>query len=483
MPKTYSKKFRTLPEQINLLKKRGLTFSDENKAKVSLIRKNYFDVINGFETLLLKDPKAINKEYNDGTLFEHFDELYKFDKQLSSILFKAIDSFENRLKTSIAYRFGEAIYNVNPSANPASYIDILMYENPFSIHNRINNLLPGNPSETVVIDLNFQINKFINGEIANLQNKLIKLNGNSIQYISSKTRARLLRAKDGLNNSITNMNRVINQANRKISSTSPSSHTGTNINNISQLSTTLTTSFTKVPPSNPSKIESDIQVFIETIQELKIRVNKVFSQVAANSNTAIHTEPHQDLKNFVGHNLFKTNYDKDKNYIDYMKSRYGYLQTYEVPPFWVIIKTLELGSVLKLMYGLKTNILDKIVEDMGLLPTERHILFNSTKIIIDFRNHCAHFGLVNRYRTKQNIRINTDLINKLGLRTKSNGHSHYEIRLYDTLLVLSQFTSLKEVSDLFKDFFMSSDCLVNSTLLMKLLNRMGNDNFLNWCDF
>lgn len=104
------------------------------------------------------------------------------------------------------------------------------------------------------------------------------------------------------------------------------------------------------------------------------------------------------------------------------------------------------------MYGLNTAILDKVVLDMGLTPSEKHILFNSTKIIIDLRNHCAHFGLVNRFRTKHHIKINTDLINKLNLRTKSDGNSHYEIRLFDTLQVLAQFTSLHEVSSLFKEF-------------------------------
>lgn len=484
MQKTYSKKFLPLPEQIQLLKTRGLTFLDEDRASVTLIRKNYFDVINGFETLLLKDPKAKKKKFSDGTSFEHFDELYNFDKKLSALVFKAIDSFENRLKTAIAYRFAEDVFTSNPKADPACYSDILMYENPFSIHNRLNNLTPGTATspETTVNDLNYIINKFINKEIGNIQKKITELNRTSVDFISTKARTRLFKAKESLNNAIADMHVVINGANRLIS-TLPSTHTGTLILTISLLSNTLTTPFTKVTAGNPSKIETDIRNFLDNVQDLKIRVNKINSQVAPNSNKAIHTEPNLDLTNFVGHYLFKTNYGKNNdNYIDYVKSKYSYLQTYEIPPFWVIIKTLELGSVFRLMYGLKSTVLDNVVVDMGLLPTEKHLLFNSTKIINDFRNHCAHFGLVNRYRTKENIRINKDLINKLGLKTKSDGTSHYEIRLYDTLLVLAQFTSLVEISDFFKDFFMSPECIVNSKLLMKLLNRMGNDNFLNWCD-
>lgn len=54
--------------------------------------------------------------------------------------------------------------------------------------------------------------------------------------------------------------------------------------------------------------------FLKDLQELNIRLNKIYSQVAINSNTVIHTAPHFELKNFVGHNLFKTNHDgKDNN--------------------------------------------------------------------------------------------------------------------------------------------------------------------------
>ncbi|QPR68001.1 Abi family protein [Lysinibacillus macroides] len=486
MQKTFSKKFKTFEEQINLLKDRGLSIKDEKKAVDLLSKKNYFDVINGFETLLLKDPKAANKEYNSETHFDQFMELYNFDKMFSAIVFKAIDSFENRLKTSIAYRFCESVFNSNPNANPACYMDILMYENPFSIHNRLNTLQPGRITQKFVNDINYEINRFINREIVNIESKITTINSSAVQYITSKARKRLLKAMNNVNNSISKTNSVITAINNDISLTPSVRGSGDRVTNITYFTNPLSVSLLKVSSSvvNPNTIENTIQSFIKDLQELNIRLDKIYSQVAMNSNTAIHTVPHFELKNFVGHNLFKTNHDnKDNNYIDSSKAKYNYLQKFEVPPFWVIIKTLELGSVLKLMYGLKTSILDMVVQDMGLNPTEKHILFNSTKIITDLRNHCAHFGLVNRFRTKHHIKINTDLINKLNLKTKSDGNSHYEIRLYDTLHVLAQFTSLNEISSLFKEFFMSPDCLIDSKLLMKLLDRMGNDNFLNWCSF
>ncbi|MEH7514263.1 Abi family protein [Gottfriedia acidiceleris] len=487
MQTIYSKKFKTLEEQIQLLKDRGLNFTDEKIAVDVLLKKNYFDIINGFETLLLKVPKAPNKQYGDGANFEHFNELYKFDKKLATAVIRAIDSFENRLKSSIAYRFCESIFCAEPSTNPACYINILMYDNPYSIQNRLNTLLPGRITQNFVNEINSDINKFVNEEVLLIENKITGLNGSVTQYITKKTRTRILKAINNINDSISDVNSVISAANITISATPRvRGRRGGRISPLTPFSTNLGVNLTKVSSStvDPNALENSIKHFLNKLQELNIRVDKIYSHVAANNSTAIHNIPKYELKNFVGHNLFKTNHDRrDNNYIDSAKTKYSYLQKYEVPPFWVIIKTLELGSVLRLMYGLKNDILDKVVEDMGLMITERHILFNSTKIIIDLRNHCAHFGLINRFRTKENIRINTDLINKLNLTTKSDGNSHYEIRLFDSLKVLSQFTSLKDVSSLFKVFFMTQDCQIDSKLLMKLLNRMGNDNFLNWCDF
>lgn len=96
-----TKTFKSLDQQIELLKERKLIIRDENKAKQHLLEKNYFDLINGFETLLLIDSKAANKEYN-GLYFEDFLLLYDFDKKLNLEILKILDKFEIRLKTSMA---------------------------------------------------------------------------------------------------------------------------------------------------------------------------------------------------------------------------------------------------------------------------------------------------------------------------------------------------------------------------------------------
>ena len=60
MPDT--KDFRTIDEQIEGLEKRGLQFKNKKKAVDILKKYNYFDVINGFESILLKRNVGV-KEY------------------------------------------------------------------------------------------------------------------------------------------------------------------------------------------------------------------------------------------------------------------------------------------------------------------------------------------------------------------------------------------------------------------------------------
>ena len=53
-PKTFyfMKDFKTIEEQINLLKSRNVVFIDENQAKEILIN-NYYNIINGYKDLFI----------------------------------------------------------------------------------------------------------------------------------------------------------------------------------------------------------------------------------------------------------------------------------------------------------------------------------------------------------------------------------------------------------------------------------------------
>lgn len=118
MPDT--KEFKTIDEQISLLLERGLKFKNKKKAAKILSQYNYFDVINGFESILLNKNLAY-KEYKN-IYFEDFRDLFFFDMKLKKYtLFKIFD-VEARLRTSISYNFASA-YCKKPE-------DTLNYLNP-----------------------------------------------------------------------------------------------------------------------------------------------------------------------------------------------------------------------------------------------------------------------------------------------------------------------------------------------------------------
>ena len=124
MPVT--KEFKTIDEQIAILGSRHLKFKNKKKAAELLSRYNYFDVINGFESILLK-KNVSNKEY-DYIYFEDFRDLYFLDMKLKKFtLFKIFD-IESRLRTSIAYNFAETYCNT--PANTLNYLNPNYYNAP-----------------------------------------------------------------------------------------------------------------------------------------------------------------------------------------------------------------------------------------------------------------------------------------------------------------------------------------------------------------
>ncbi|WP_179086390.1 MULTISPECIES: Abi family protein [Paenibacillus] len=198
--------------------------------------------------------------------------------------------------------------------------------------------------------------------------------------------------------------------------------------------------------------------------------------------------PKDLAKNITGHKIFQTNIYFNgatySNFIEHCRAKYPYISTYDHPPFWVTIKVLEFGSLFSLLLGFERDIFEKVIEDMGMKYIDKQKFINSVRIFIELRNTCAHFQLVNRFRTSNRLRIDSGLINDLVLRTKINTvgvSTYYEIRLYDTLLVLSQFESLKDIEKLFKDFyFRRCNSKREKSLMVKMFERMGRGKHSDW---
>lgn len=93
--------FRTLDEQIDILKKRGLVVNDVAKARDILYRENYF-FLSGYRHLFT--VYGDKDRYKDGTTFEELYATFIFDRRIRNIFFKNILIVENNIKSIMSYQ-------------------------------------------------------------------------------------------------------------------------------------------------------------------------------------------------------------------------------------------------------------------------------------------------------------------------------------------------------------------------------------------
>ena len=98
------KTFKTLDEQIEILKSRGLIINDMDKAKDVLLRENYF-FISGYRHLFNRSWKDIN--FIPGTTFDELYSMFVFDRKMRNIFFKNLLIVENNIKSLISYQLSK----------------------------------------------------------------------------------------------------------------------------------------------------------------------------------------------------------------------------------------------------------------------------------------------------------------------------------------------------------------------------------------
>ena len=134
------KQFKTLDEQISLLKERGLIIPDTNKAKRYLLTSNYYNIINGYGKYFQDSPD----HYVTGASFNEICSLYFFEEEIKKTVFNAALQIEHHLKSIVAYRFAEQYRDqkyafLNPSSyNPRKLSDACRTINKFSNILKIN---------------------------------------------------------------------------------------------------------------------------------------------------------------------------------------------------------------------------------------------------------------------------------------------------------------------------------------------------------
>lgn len=95
------KEFKTLKEQVQILKNRGLNIDDENSAEEFLKYNNYYR-ISGYSLTLRNHDRF----YPSASLQNVID-IYNFDHEFRMIIFEIITSIEVNVKSVYAYHFSE----------------------------------------------------------------------------------------------------------------------------------------------------------------------------------------------------------------------------------------------------------------------------------------------------------------------------------------------------------------------------------------
>lgn len=115
----HEKQFKTIAEQIELLKSRGLVINDEDATSKYLLHHNYYNIINGYSKYF---PRR-GETYTMGTSFDEVAQLYSFDSKLRHSLLDATITAESHLRSIFAYRFAEAYPDI-----PYAYLNTSCYD-------------------------------------------------------------------------------------------------------------------------------------------------------------------------------------------------------------------------------------------------------------------------------------------------------------------------------------------------------------------
>ena len=113
------KLFKTLDEQLSILKDKGLIIEDEEQTKEILLRENYF-FINGYRGLRMNS--YADRNFIIGSTFRELYSIFLFDRYIRNILFKNLMVIENNLKSIISYQLSKKYgYRDKDYLNPKNF--------------------------------------------------------------------------------------------------------------------------------------------------------------------------------------------------------------------------------------------------------------------------------------------------------------------------------------------------------------------------
>lgn len=110
------KDFKTVEQQLDILRSRGLSITDDTKAKDFLLHNNYYRV-SGYSLTLRK-----NDVFSKSATFQNIIDIYQFDHELRHIILEYMEIIEVRMKSVYAYEFTKV-------HGPIGYLDNTHFTN------------------------------------------------------------------------------------------------------------------------------------------------------------------------------------------------------------------------------------------------------------------------------------------------------------------------------------------------------------------
>ena len=104
------KKYNIIENQIKELKLKGLKFKNEELAKKTLLKENYYFLTETYEEVFLKLKSSV---YEDETYFEELYAIYNFDRELKNLVLDYIALVETKVKSFVAYEYTEKYGDVS----------------------------------------------------------------------------------------------------------------------------------------------------------------------------------------------------------------------------------------------------------------------------------------------------------------------------------------------------------------------------------
>ena len=164
-----------------------------------------------------------------------------------------------------------------------------------------------------------------------------------------------------------------------------------------------------------------------------------------------------------------------KSFIDELKLEREYVGQYKNPPFWVVIKTLPLGSLYYTFIFLDDTVKEKVLKDFGLELVDADLFEQALFVLKEVRNQCAHLELITRFRLKRSKGLNylNDITVKANL-------SHGDINYLDVVRIFRVFGTVSDIKREILLFYLKMLGKRRKEIADKILAKMGRKNLKVW---